>query len=332
MKELLCLGVETSCDETAAAVLRGDGQMLGSAVASQIDLHEAFGGVVPEVAARRHLERIGPVVQEALAESGVELADIGLVAVTRGPGLAGALMVGISWAKAFAFARGLPIVGVNHVVAHAFAAYLEGPPRFPDLALVASGGHTDLLLMHGPSEVEVLGRSRDDAAGEAFDKVARTLGLGYPGGPAIERLALSGDPGAAPLPHVAMFPGSLDFSFSGLKTATQSLSRQGLAPADIAAAFQAAVFDQLWERASHALRQTGTRRLIFSGGVSANGYLRLRLEQALAGAGLSLLVPPLRYTTDNAAMIARLGLSMYEAGQRSPWDMGAEPVIHPFKP
>jgi len=332
LNDLLCLGVETSCDETAAAVLRQDGRLLGSVVASQIDLHEAFGGVVPEVAARRHLERIGPVVQEALAEAGSRYRDLGLVAVTRGPGLAGALMVGLSWAKAFAFARDLPLVGVNHVVAHAHAAYLEAEPAYPDLALVASGGHTDLLLLEGPTKVQVLGRSRDDAAGEAFDKVARTLGLGYPGGPAIESLAREGDPAKAPLPRVGMFPGSLDFSFSGLKTAAQSLRRQGLAAADIAAAFQAAVFDQLWVRASLALRQTGCRRLIFSGGVSANGYLRQRFAHALAREGLGLLVPPMRHTTDNAAMIARLGLSMYEAGHRSPWDMGAEPVIHPFKP
>ncbi len=332
MNDLLCLGIETSCDETAAAVLRQDGRLLGSVVASQIDLHEAFGGVVPEVAARRHLERIGPVVRETLAQGGVRSEDVGLVAVTRGPGLAGALMVGLSWAKAFAFARQLPLVGVNHVVAHAHAAYLEAEPRYPDLALVASGGHTDLLLLAGPTEVQVLGRSRDDAAGEAFDKVARSLGLGYPGGPAIESLARTGDPDRARLPRVGLFQGSLDFSFSGLKTAAQSLRRQGAAPEDIAAAFQAAVFDQLWERASLAQRQTGCRRLIFAGGVSANGYLRQRFADALRREGLSLLVPPLGHTTDNAAMIARLGLTMYEAGQRSPWDMGAEPVIHPFKP
>ncbi len=332
MNDLLCLGIETSCDETAAAVLGRDGRLLGSVVASQIDLHEAFGGVVPEVAARRHLERIGPVVREALAQGGIRSEDIGLVAVTRGPGLAGALMVGLSWAKAFAFARGLPLVGVNHVVAHAHAAYLHTAPRYPDLALVASGGHTDLFLLEGPREVRVLGRSRDDAAGEAFDKVARSLGLGYPGGPAIERLAQQGDPGRAPLPRVGLFRDSLDFSFSGLKTAAQTLRRQGLVPQDIAAAFQAAVFDQLWERSALALRQTGCRRLIFAGGVSANGYLRERLGDALRRQGLALLVPPMGHSTDNAAMIARLGLTMYEAGERSPWDMGAEPVIHPFKP
>ena len=332
MKDLLCLGVETSCDETAAAVLRQDGHLLGSVVASQIDLHEAFGGVVPEVAARRHLERIGPVVREALEQAGADYGDIGLVAVTRGPGLAGALMVGLSWAKAFAFARHVPLIGVNHVVAHAHAAYLEAEPSYPDLALVASGGHTDLLLLEGPTKVRVLGRSRDDAAGESFDKVARSLGLGYPGGPAIERIAGGGDAARAPLPRVGMFQGSLDFSFSGLKTAAQALRRQGLAPEDIAAAFQAAVFDQLWERAALALRQTGCSRLIFAGGVSANGYLRRRLDTALRREGRSLLVPPMDHTTDNAAMIARLGLTMYEAGLESTWDMGAEPVIHPFKP
>ena len=332
MSDLVCLGVETSCDETAAALLRADGRVLGSVVASQIDLHEAFGGVVPEVAARRHLERLTPVVREAAEQAGLDLGDIGLVAVTRGPGLAGALMVGLSWAKAFAFARGVPIIGVNHVVAHAHAAYIESEPAYPDLALVASGGHTDLLLLKGPVEVDVIGRSRDDAAGEAFDKVARALGLGYPGGPAIEALAEQGDAGRAPLPRVALFPGSHDFSFSGLKTAAQALARSGARPADIAASFQAAVFDQLWERAVGALRGTGCRRLVFAGGVSANGHLRRRFAEETRRLGVDLLVPPLSYATDNAAMIARLGLTMHLSGLRSPWEMGAEPVIHPFKP
>jgi len=332
LTEFLCLGVETSCDETAAAVLRRDGKLLGSVVASQIDLHQAYGGVVPEVAARRHLERIGPVVREAFGQAGVSQDAIGLVAVTRGPGLAGALMVGISWAKAFAFARDVPLIGVNHVVAHAHAAYLEEEPAYPELALVASGGHTDLLLLESPTSVRVLGRSRDDAAGEAFDKVARSLGLGYPGGPLVERLAEDGDDTAAPLPRVALFPDSLDFSFSGLKTAAQALRRQDRRPEDIAAAFQAAVFGQLWERTRIALERTQSRRLIFAGGVSANGYLRNRFATALRHEGRTLLVPPLGHSTDNAGMIARLGLSLYAAGERSPWDMPAEPVIHPFKP
>jgi len=328
----ICLGIESSCDETAAALLDAQGRVLSSVVASQIDLHQAFGGVVPEVAARRHLERLRPTVEQAFQEAGVGPEALGLVAVTRGPGLAGALMVGLSWAKAFAFARDLPLVGVNHVVAHAYGAFLEQPPHYPELALVVSGGHTTLLYLRGPVEAEVLGRSRDDAAGEAFDKVARAIGLGYPGGPAIERLAREGDPGAVAMPRVRPLGDTLDFSFSGLKTAAQQLFHSGGIPPDIAAAFEEAVWDQLWERASRALRLTGARRLIFAGGVSANGFLRLRLREALEAEGRSLLVPPFDLSTDNAAMIARLGLAMHLAGMDATWDLNAEPVIHPFKP
>ncbi|MDA8346891.1 MAG: tRNA (adenosine(37)-N6)-threonylcarbamoyltransferase complex transferase subunit TsaD [Thermaerobacter sp.] len=329
---MICLGIESSCDETAAALVTDEGRVLGSSVASQIDLHEAFGGVVPEVAARRHLERLSPTVLHAFQEAGIAAKDVGLVAVTRGPGLAGALMVGLSFAKAYAFARDLPLVGVNHVVAHAYAAFLGADLCYPELALIASGGHTVLLQLHAAQEVEVLGRSRDDAAGEAFDKVARALGLGYPGGPLIERIARDGDSRRAPLPEVRTFEGSLDFSFSGLKTAAQQRFLAGAQAADIAAAFQESVLSQLLSRTRTALERTGARRLVFAGGVSANGFLRRRLAEELAKSGVELLVPPLRYSTDNAAMIARLGLALYAAGERSPEDLNAEPVIHPFKP
>ncbi len=329
---MICLGIESSCDETAAAVVTDDGQVLSSVVASQIDLHEAFGGVVPEVAARRHLERLSPTVELALREAGTAPGDLGLVAVTRGPGLAGALMVGLSYAKAYAFARDLPLVGVNHVVAHAYAAFLGAPLRYPVLALIASGGHTVLLRLDSARSVEVLGRSRDDAAGEAFDKVARSLGLGYPGGPQIERLAREGDPKREPLPGVRPIGDTLDFSFSGLKTAAQQRMQAGGQAADIAAAFQESVLAQLLSRTRLAIERTGASRLVFAGGVSANGFLRERLAQDLRGVGVELQVPPFEYSTDNAAMIARLGLALYAAGETSPLDLGAEPVIHPFKP
>jgi N6-L-threonylcarbamoyladenine synthase len=329
---VICLGIETSCDETAAALVTGEGQVLGSVVASQIDLHEAFGGVVPEVAARRHLERLSPTVRRAIEEAGIGPEEIGLVAVTRGPGLAGALMVGLSFAKAYAFARGLPLVGVNHVVAHAYAAFLGAEVRYPELALVASGGHTVLLQLRGPQDALVLGRSRDDAAGEAFDKVARALGLGYPGGPLIEAIAREGDPLRCPLPVVRPIEGSLDFSFSGLKTAAQQRFLAGEGPADVAAAFQEAVLAQILSRTRVAIERLGARRLVFAGGVSANGFLRERLAQALAPLGVELVAPPMHFSTDNAAMIARLGLALYAAGERAPRELNAEPVIHPFKP
>lgn len=327
---MICLGIETSCDETAAALVEGH-RLLSSVVASQADLFGEWGGVVPEVAARRHLEVIDSVVDAALREAQVTDAEIGLVAVTRGPGLVGALMVGLSWAKAYAFARGLPLIGVNHVVAHAHAALLGTGPSYPELALIASGGHTDLLRLRSAEDVEVLGRSRDDAAGEAFDKVARVLALGYPGGPVLERLAAGGDAGRAPLPTVRLEGTPYDFSFSGIKTAAFALARSGVRPEDVAAGFQQAVLGQLADRAVRAVREYGASRLIFAGGVSANRFLREHLQEALRPLGCALLVPPFRLSTDNAAMIAALGAELHAAGRTSPLDLAAEPVIHPFR-
>ena len=295
------LGIETSCDETAAAVVGPDGDVLANVVASQADLHGRYGGVVPEVASRRHLELIEPVVREALAEGGVELGDVGRVAVTQGPGLVGALLVGLSAAKALAWARGLPLVPVDHLQGHVASLYLRPDPVDPPfLCLLASGGHTLLLAVRERGAFEVLGTTLDDAAGEAFDKGARLLGLGYPGGAALDRLAQTGDSRAVAFP-VARVPG-LDFSFSGLKTAllyaVRELSQADLAArrADLAASYQRAIVTALVERANEAAGQTGLRRIAVVGGVAANSELRASLPQAVFA--------PLELCTDNAAMIA----------------------------
>jgi N6-L-threonylcarbamoyladenine synthase len=298
------LGIETSCDETAAAVVGPDGDVLANVVASQADLHGRYGGVVPEVASRRHLELIEPVVREALADGGVELGDVGRVAVTQGPGLVGALLVGLSAAKALAWARGLPLVPVDHLQGHVASLYLRPDPVDPPfLCLLASGGHTLLLAVRERGAFEVLGTTLDDAAGEAFDKGARLLGLGYPGGAALDRLAQTGDSRAVAFP-VARVPG-LDFSFSGLKTAllyaVRELSQADLAArrADLAASYQRAIVTALVERANEAAGQTGLRRIAVVGGVAANSELRASLPQAVFA--------PLELCTDNAAMIASAG-------------------------
>jgi tRNA N6-adenosine threonylcarbamoyltransferase len=298
------LGIETSCDETAAAVVGPDGDVLANVVASQAELHGRYGGVVPEVASRRHLELIEPVVREALADGGVELGDVGRVAVTQGPGLVGALLVGLSAAKALAWARGLPLVPVDHLQGHVASLYLRPDPVDPPfLCLLASGGHTLLLAVRERGAFEVLGTTLDDAAGEAFDKGARLLGLGYPGGAALDRLAQAGDSRAVAFP-VARVPG-LDFSFSGLKTAllyaVRELSEADVAArrADLAASYQRAIVTALVERANEAARQTGLRRIAVVGGVAANSELRASLPNAVFA--------PLELCTDNAAMIASAG-------------------------
>jgi len=297
----LVLGVETSCDETAAGIVSGDGRLLANVVASQAELHARYGGVVPEVASRRHLELVAPVVTEALAQADADLGDLDAVAVTRGPGLIGALLVGISAAKALAWARRLPLVPVDHLHGHVASLYLEPDPLEPPfLALLASGGHTLLLEVRDRSGYEIIGTTLDDAAGEAFDKGARLLGLGYPGGAAIDRLARAGDPEAFSFP-VAHVPG-LDFSFSGLKTAllytVRDLSTRELEArrADLAASYQRAIVRALVGRTLEASEQTGLAQIAVVGGVAANSELRA----ALPGARLA----PLELCTDNAAMIA----------------------------
>jgi N6-L-threonylcarbamoyladenine synthase len=305
------LAIETSCDETAAAVMRGGGDLLSSVVASQIDFHARFGGVVPEIASRKHVEAISGVVDEALSLAGIRLEDVTALAVTYGPGLVGALVVGVSYAKGLALATGLPLVGVNHLEGHLFANVLAEPDIEPPfVALLVSGGHTSLVHVPAWGEYHTMGSTLDDAAGEAFDKVAKALGLGYPGGPAISRLAAEGDPAAIPFPRAMINTADLDFSLSGLKTAVVTYIRKEQAAGrdldlpDIAASFQAAVIDVQVSKAVRAVVETGARTFLIGGGVSANPALRAALAKAMDARGVRISVPPLDLCTDNAAMIA----------------------------
>jgi N6-L-threonylcarbamoyladenine synthase len=321
---MLILGIETSCDETAAAVVADGRRVLSSVVATQFELHAQYGGVVPELAARRHLESILPVIQRALDQAGVTGQEINGLAVTQGPGLIGALVIGMAVGKALSLAWDKPLVGVHHLQAHILASFLtENPPAFPLVALVVSGGHTNLYLVHDFLQMDLLGRSRDDAAGEAFDKVAKLLRLGYPGGVIIEKLAGQGNPEAFHLPRPRIPEEPLTFSFSGLKTAVvhqvknhpETLTDPG-AQADLAASFQQAVVDCLVSRAFLALEETGCRRLVVSGGVAANNRLRQVLQERAAADGIDLFLPPLALCTDNAAMVAALGYHRLRAGDR----------------
>jgi len=321
---MLILGIETSCDETAAAVVEDGRRVLSSVVATQFELHAAYGGVVPELAARRHLENILPVIRGALDQAGLTLKDLDGLAVTQGPGLIGALVIGMAAAKALALVLKRPLAGVHHLKAHILAAFLtEAPPPFPFVALVVSGGHTNLYLVRSFLDMELLGRSRDDAAGEAFDKVAKLMQLGYPGGVEIEALAAAGDPGAFHLPRPRIAAEPLTFSFSGLKTAVvhQLKKDPGIledagARAHLAASFQEAVVDSLTGRAFLALQQTQTRRLVVCGGVACNRRLRQALQAQARPAGVELHLPPPALCTDNAAMVAALGHHLLAAGQR----------------
>jgi len=335
------LGIETSCDETAAAVLEDGAIIRSSVVAAQAEVHGPYGGIVPELASRRHLETILPVVSTALHQAGVGLGDLSGIAVTAGPGLVGSLLVGLSAAKAMAYVRGLPLVGVNHLEGHIAATRLDHPGLEPPfVALIVSGGHTHLYAAETWGRYRLLGRTRDDAAGEAFDKVASLLGLGFPGGPPIERAARAGDPEAVPLPRAVFSDGSLDFSFSGLKTAVMHhLRRRGwdgarrpapLAPAqvaDLAAGFQAAVADMLARTTLKAARATRTGQVVVAGGVACNGALRARLAAGAAAAGLELFVPRPALCTDNAAMIAAAGARRLAEGERAGLDLNADPNL-----
>src|SRR3989339_275167 len=321
---MLILGIETSCDETAAAVVADGRSVLSSVVATQFELHAQYGGVVPEIAARRHLENILPVIQGALDAAGVSLNEIDGIAVTQRPGLIGALIIGMAAAKALSYALGKPLAGVHHLQAHIMAAFLlETVPEFPFVALVVSGGHTNLYRVDGFTDMTLLGRSRDDAAGEAFDKVAKLMALGYPGGVRIEALAQNGNPSAYNLPRPRVHGEPLTFSFSGLKTAVAQRLKQhpeiltdAAAMCDLAAGFQEAVVDSLTSRAWLALTQEDCSRLVVCGGGAANKRPRRGLQEHAQAAGLEIFLPPPVLCTDNAAMVAALGYRLLMAGQR----------------
>jgi N6-L-threonylcarbamoyladenine synthase len=328
---MIVLGIETSCDDTSAAVYETERGLLHSTLSSQLD-HVEYGGVVPELASRAHLSLIIPIVHGALQGAGTDLSDIEGIAVTSGPGLVGSLLVGVSAGKALALARNIPFIGIHHIEGHIQSLFLDPPfPDYPAIVLVVSGGHTELVLMREPLSYEVLGGTRDDAAGEAFDKVAKLLGLGYPGGPAVERAALGGDDSFTAFP-VSRVP-DFEFSFSGLKTAVfvyarekgESFVRENLP--HILASFQRAVVDALVGKTLRALAEHDVRTLLLAGGVAANRALRDRLAIEAVRNGFSLFVPPLKYCTDNAAMIARAGHERFMRGMSSPLTLSPEPRL-----
>lgn len=329
----LILGIETSCDETAAAVVEDGGKILSNVVASQVELHAQYGGVFPEIASREHVLKIIPVIEDALAEAHAALGDLDAIAVTYGPGLAGSLLVGVNAAKAMAFANDLPLIGVNHLEGHLYANWLalqqeSGTLEFPLIALIVSGGHSEIVLVRGHGDYELLGHTLDDAAGEAFDKVARLLGLGYPGGPAIQKAAEQGNPTAFKLPR-AWLRGTYDFSFSGLKTAVlhlvQSFEGKKRVPiADIAASFQIAVADVLVDKTRQAAEEFHAKQILLAGGVSANAQLR---KTMLARSQVPVSIPPIKLCVDNGAMIAAAAFRHFERGETSGWDLDVVPAL-----
>ena len=327
------LGIETSCDETAVAVVE-DLKVLSNLLASQHEIHGRFGGIVPELASRAHLERLNPLVDAALTEAGTEWGDIEAVAVTRGPGLVGALLVGLASAKGLSLALGVPLIGVNHLEGHIYANFLEhGPPDPPYVVLLVSGGHT--MLVHMPEEhrYEILGQTLDDAAGEAFDKIARFMGLGYPGGPELDRLARDGDPDAIRFPRAMASSGDFDFSLSGLKTAVirhvKAEQEAGREPPieDLAASFQEAVVDVQVQKTLAAAESTGVNRILLGGGVVANSRLRERISAEAEERGLSVTYPSMELCTDNAAMIAAAGQARLALGETSSYEIAADPGL-----
>ncbi|WP_433746648.1 tRNA (adenosine(37)-N6)-threonylcarbamoyltransferase complex transferase subunit TsaD [Falsibacillus pallidus] len=332
-KDTIVLGIETSCDETAAAVIKNGTEILSNVVASQIESHKRFGGVVPEIASRHHVEQITIVIDEALKEASVSFSDIDAIAVTEGPGLVGALLVGVNAAKALAFAHGIPLVGVHHIAGHIYANRLIADMKFPLISLVVSGGHTELVYMKEHGSFEVIGETRDDAAGEAYDKVARTLNLPYPGGPHIDRLAQEGQP-TLKLPRAWLEEGSYDFSFSGLKSAVintlHNAEQRGetIEPQDLAASFQESVIDVLVTKTLRAVDEYDVKQVLLAGGVAANKGLRAALESAFAEIkDVELIIPPLSLCTDNAAMIAAAGTVLFEKGNRGDYAMNAHPGL-----
>jgi N6-L-threonylcarbamoyladenine synthase len=324
------LGIETSCDETSAALLRDGRELLSNIISSQMEIHREYGGVVPELASRKHVESILPVIDEAFTEAEVRKGDVSAVSVTYGPGLVGALVVGLSVAKALAYAWGVPLLGVHHLEAHIYANFVEAQREFPLVCLVVSGGHTEIVLMKGHGDLVILGRTRDDAAGEAFDKVARVLGLEYPGGPAIDRMAAKGDEEYLSLRRSHLEEGSLDFSFSGIKTAVAYLvndltqARKAIPVAHIAASFRRAVVDVLVDKTMAAAERHGVKSVFMAGGVAANSLLREEMLRAGASRGLEVSFPPANLCTDNAAMVACAGHYLLNRGLVSDLSLDAE--------
>ncbi len=332
--DITILAIESSCDETAAAVVVNGRDVRSNVIYSQIDLHTLYGGVVPEIASRKHIEKINPVIREALRAADVTLDDLTAVAVTYGPGLVGSLLVGVAEAKAIAYAKHLPLVGVHHIEGHISANYIEYPDLVPPfLCLVVSGGHTHLVRVLDYGEYEILGRTRDDAAGEAFDKVARAIGLGYPGGPKIEQAAREGRADAVTFPRAKVSDSPYDFSFSGVKTAVLNymnearMKHETVETADIAAAFQQSVVDVLVDHAMRAAEAYGETRLALAGGVAANGALREAMRAACAERDMEFYCPSPILCTDNAAMIGAAAYYEYEEGVRSSWDLNAVPNL-----
>ncbi|MDT4954846.1 MAG: tRNA N6-adenosine threonylcarbamoyltransferase [Acidobacteriota bacterium] len=334
---MLVLGIESSCDETAAAIVRDGREMVSSVIASQIEIHKRFGGVVPEIASREHLDKIVPVVEEAFTRADIKKDEIDGIAVTVGPGLVGSLLVGVSYAKAMAFALDKPLVGVNHIEGHIYSVAFDNPPvEYPAMALIVSGGHTNLFLVSEPGKYKVISRTRDDAAGEAFDKVAKMLGLGYPGGPVIEKLAREGDPKSVRFSVPRMGDGRPDFSFSGLKTAVSKHVREtclqpvksGEEPSqaikNLAASFQNTVVRSLVGTMEQMAEEHRPKTLIVAGGVACNNALREASRAAAKRLGVPIYFPSLHLSTDNAAMIAAAGTVKLQAGERSGWDLNAD--------
>ena len=330
---MLVLAIETSCDDTGAAVILDGRKILSNVVSSQVSIHQKYGGVVPELASRRHIESIVPIVTEALEMGKVTLRDIDGIAVTQGPGLVGSLLVGLSFAKSLSFVTGLPFIGVNHIEAHLSAIFLEeAHPKFPFVGLVVSGGHTSLFRVDGFGKYKRLGQTRDDAAGEAFDKVAKLLSLGYPGGPVIDELSKSSNPKAIRFPRPTLGKNSLDFSFSGLKTAVVNYVKSHPEPAggyseelirDIVSSFQEAVVDVLVKKTLQAAQHQGLRRIVLSGGVAANRRLRERIKEEASQQKVKVYIPSPSFCTDNAAMVGVVGYEYLKRGIRSPLSLNA---------
>lgn len=333
-KEIKILAIETSCDETAAAVVKNGREVLSNVISSQIALHTLYGGVVPEIASRKHIEKINQVIEEALAQAGVTLRELDAIAVTYGPGLVGALLVGVSEAKAISFAAGIPLVGVHHIEGHISANFIENKELEPPfVCLVASGGHSHLVVVKDYGEYEIIGRTRDDAAGEAFDKVARAIGLGYPGGPKIDRLSKEGNPEAIRFPRAKVEDNPYDFSFSGLKSAVLNylnsceMKGEAVNTADVAASFQKAVVDVLVEHSLAAVKEYGYQKFAIAGGVASNSSLRSAFEAECEKNGIAFFHPSPILCTDNAAMIGTAGYYEYLKGTRHSYDLNAVPNL-----